>query len=229
MEPVAPLPPPAGPWVQRWLSPARLAKYRTATDCDLQRALQLYEWNAKISAALMRDLGHVEIGLRNAYAEVIEHYWSGTPDHWTRSAATLFRPVYRMRDGEPVDINRQQRAQLEEACARVGPDGPPGKVIAELTFGFWRFLSSSAHEKTVWVPFLHRAYPPGTNRKRDVDSRVATLNRLRNRVAHHEPLIGENLPREAAKVSALAGLLDPELGAYVAATSDVPGLLLARP
>ena len=114
MEPVAPTPPPAGPWVQRWLSPARLAKYRT-------------------------------------------------------------------------------------------------------------------HEKTVWVPFLHRAYPPGTNRKRDVDSRVATLNRLRNRVAHHEPLIGENLPREAAKVSALAGLLDPELGAYVAATSDVPGLLLARP
>jgi hypothetical protein len=228
VEPVA-LPPPAGPWMQRWLSPARLTKYRAAADGDLQRALELYEWNAKISAALMRDLGHVEIGLRNAYADVIEHYWSGTPDHWTRSAAALFRPVYRMRDGEPVDINLHQRAQLEEACARVGKDGPPGKVIAELTFGFWRFLSSSAHEKTVWVPFLHRAYPPGTDRKRDVDRKVATLNRLRNRVAHHEPLIGENLPREAAKVSALACMLDPELGAYVAATSDVPELLQQRP
>ncbi|WP_433168443.1 hypothetical protein [Kribbella sp. CA-247076] len=102
-------------------------------------------------------------------------------------------------------------------------------MIAELTFGFWRFLSSSAHEKTVWVPFLHRAYPPGTDRKRDVDSNVATLNRLRNRVAHHEPLIGENLPRETAKVSALAGLLDRELGAYVAATSEVAGLLVKRP
>jgi hypothetical protein len=140
------LPPPAGPWVPRWLSPARLAKYRAAAGGDLQRALELYEWNAKLSAALMRDLGHVEIGLRNAYAEVIEHYWSGTPNHWTRSAAALFRPVYRVRDGEPVDINRLQRMQLDEACARVGPEGPPGKVIAELTFGFWRFLSSSAHE-----------------------------------------------------------------------------------
>ena len=78
MEPVAPTPPAAGPWVQHWLSPARLARYRTAANGDLQRALELYEWNAKISAALMRDLGHVEIGLRNAYADVIEHYWSGT-------------------------------------------------------------------------------------------------------------------------------------------------------
>lgn len=106
---------------------------------------------------------------------------------------------------------------------------PPGKVIAELTFGFWRFLSSTAHEKTVWVGYLHRAFPPGTDRKRDVDTKVATLNRLRNRVAHHEPLIGENLSREVAKVEALGALLDLELGAYVAATSAVPSLLGRKP
>ncbi|GAA4387400.1 hypothetical protein GCM10023153_01750 [Ornithinibacter aureus] len=30
-------------------------------------ALDLYEWNAEISAALLRDLAHLEVGLRNAY------------------------------------------------------------------------------------------------------------------------------------------------------------------
>lgn len=222
-------PPPAGPWVRRWLSAARLAKYSTAAGGDIGRALALYEWNSRISAALMRDLGHIEVGLRNAYAAVIERYWAGSPLHWTRSSQALFPPVFRMRDGRQVDINTQQRAQLEQACERVGPEGAPGKVIAELTFGFWRFLSSSAHEKTVWVPYLHQVFPPGTDRKRDVDSKVATLNRLRNRVAHHEPLIGENLSREAAKISALGGLLDRDLGAYVAATSSVPEVLSERP
>jgi hypothetical protein len=46
----------------------------------------LYEWIARISAALMRDLAHVEVGLRNAYAAVIERYSAGCPVHWTRSA-----------------------------------------------------------------------------------------------------------------------------------------------
>ena len=123
----------------------------------------------------------------------------------------------------------RQRDQLEQACERVGPTGAPGKVIAELTFGFWRFLSSSAHEKSVWVPYLHQAFPAGTDRKRDVDSKVAALNRLRNRVAHHEPLITENLSREAAKVTALGGLIDPDLGEYLSATSAVPALLRERP
>jgi Abi-like protein len=225
----SPLPPQAGPWVERWLSHERIAKYLTAGGGDLQRALELYEWNAQVSAALMRDLGHIEIGLRNAYAAVIEQYWVDRPTHWTRSAATLFPPLYRTHNGQRVDVNAQQRAQLEQACARTGTTAPPGKVIAELTFGFWRFLSSTAHEKTVWVRYLHRAFPPGTDRKRDVDAKVATLNRLRNRVAHHEPLIGEDLARQAAKAEALGALLDSELGAYVAATSTVPSLIEQKP
>jgi hypothetical protein len=214
--------------VEQWQSRARLQKYLQAAGGDLQRALELYEWNAQVGGALMRDLGHVEVGLRNAYASAIDRYWRG-PDHWSRSSSALFPPLYRVRNGRQVDVNAQQRAQLEQACERVSPTDPPGKIIAELTFGFWRFLSSSAHEKTVWVPYLHRAYPAGTDRKRDVDNRVATLNRLRNRVAHHEPLLSENLSREVGKVNALAGLLHDELGAYISATSAVPALLLRKP
>ena len=228
--PAGPLtPPPAGPWVEQWLSPARHAKYLAAAGGNIQRALELYDWNSQVSGALMRDLGHVEIALRNAYAEVIAQYWAGQATDWTRSATTLFAPLYRIRNGARVDINAQQRAQLQAACDRVRPTDPTGKVIAELSFGFWRFLSSSAHEKTVWVRYLYQAYPPGTDRKRDVDRKIATLNRLRNRVAHHEPLISENLPAEAVKINALGALLNPDLGLYLKATSAVPKLLACRP
>jgi hypothetical protein len=221
-------PPTAGLWVEHWLSAARLAKYVAATDGDLQQALRLYEWNSQVSAALMRDLGHVEIGLRNAYARAIDRYWAG-PAEWTRSAETLFAPLYRTRNGRRVDINTQHRRQLVDACARVRPTDPPGKIIAELPFGFWRFLSSAAHEKTVWVRYLHRAFPPGTDRKRDVDNNAAALNRLRNRVAHHEPLIEEPLAAESARITNLATLLNADVGRYVSATSTVPQLLRQRP
>jgi hypothetical protein len=218
----------AGPWVEQWLSAARLAKYLAAAGGDLDQALRLYEWNSQISAALMRDLGHVEIALRNAYARAIDTYWAGHAD-WTRSAETLFAPVYRTRNGRRVDINTQHRRQLVDACARVRPADPPGKIVAELPFGFWRFLSSAAHEKTVWVRYLHRAFPPGTDRKRDVDNSTAILNRLRNRVAHHEPLIDEDLAAESVRIVALATLLNAGLGRYVAATSTIPQLLRRRP
>lgn len=62
-----PTPPGDGPWVERWLSPERFATYLRAANGDRGRALALYEWNARVGAALLHDLGHLEIGLRNAY------------------------------------------------------------------------------------------------------------------------------------------------------------------
>ena len=57
---------PSGPWVERWLSRPRHSVYLAASQGDPQLALEPYEWNAEFSAALLRDLAHVEVGLRNA-------------------------------------------------------------------------------------------------------------------------------------------------------------------
>lgn len=73
----------------------------------------------------------------------------------------------------------------------AGPAAPPGKVIAELMFGFWRYLSTTAHHHPLWIPYLHNAFTPGTHRKA-VDGPVDHLHRLRNRIAHHEPLLRRN-------------------------------------
>ena len=94
--------------------------------------------------------------------------------------------------------------------------------------GFWRYLSTSAQEKTLWVPCLHRAFAPGTDR-RDVDRIVRTLHDLRNRVAHHEPLLAIDVAARTEDCTTLATLMDPELGAYLRSTSTARELLTARP
>ena len=79
-----------------WLSSPRFSVYLAATGADRDRALALYEWNAQLSAALMHDLAHVEVGLRNAYDGALSARWPGPP-HWTLAANTVFAPVYRRR------------------------------------------------------------------------------------------------------------------------------------
>lgn len=64
--PPSPGPPAPGPWVERWLSQPRHGVYLAASQGDQQLALDLYEWNAEISAA--RVMGHeVSPGPRPKY------------------------------------------------------------------------------------------------------------------------------------------------------------------
>ncbi|MFN7835772.1 MAG: hypothetical protein ACK5NY_08320 [Burkholderiaceae bacterium] len=66
---------------------------------------------------------------------------------------------------------------------------PPGKVIAELTFGFWLQLTDAKLEHKLWVPYLHKAFAPRKAPKRAVlNQKLEKLRQLRNRVAHHEPI-----------------------------------------
>ncbi|MGA2165675.1 MAG: hypothetical protein ABSH36_14580 [Solirubrobacteraceae bacterium] len=95
-----------------------------------------------------------------------------------------------------------------------------GEIIANLSFGFWRYLSSKAHEKSLWMPYLHAAFSPKTNRG-DVDARVGRLHGLRNRVAHHEPLLSTNILTGLDDLLWVATRLDPSIAQYISASSDV--------
>jgi hypothetical protein len=148
--------------------------------------------------------------------------------HWTDAAAQIFSPLYRTKSGRRVDINERLRESVDRAVvAAGGPRALPGKIIAELMFGFWRYLSSAGHEKTLWVPCLNKAFPQGTDRRRDVDVRMGRLHQLRNRVAHHESLLNINICDRLQDLLELSLLLDRQLGDYVAATTNV-GVILAR-
>ena len=224
----APGVPSAGDWVERWLSVPRFSVYLAAADSDRGRALALYEWNTQLSAALLHDLAHVEVGLRNAYDRARSDRWPGPP-HWTLAGETVFAPVYRTRGRRRVDINERPRDNLRQAMGNAGgPQARPGKVVAELMFGFWRYLSISGREITLWRPYLHHGFVTGTSRLA-VDGPMSRLDRLRNRVAHHEPLLTQNPPARRGDVSSLLDCISPDLQAYVAAQSTWAAVETQRP
>ena len=62
-----------------------------------------------------------------------------------------------------------------------------------------------------------------------MDEPLTRLHRIRNRIAHHEPLLRVDLDARVDDIVALATLLEPELGRYVAANSAVAGYAAGRP
>lgn len=216
-------------WFERWQSPERWSKYLLLAGNSDQRAIELYELNSALASALMHDIAHLEVALRNRYDAVINQNFDGAT-HWLFDPhSPVNQPLFRMRNGKQVDLNSRNRTAIAEAVRRTRQVNPsPGKVIPELSFGFWRHLTDAAHERTLWMPCLMWAFPPGTWRKA-VGKQLAVINHVRNRVSHHEILLGarnlEQVIAAQAGVQELAGMLIPELAEHLAKTSTVDSVL----
>src|SRR6266540_2340620 len=136
-----PQPEAAGAWVTRWLSPARFAVYLNAADGEQDLALELYEWNTETSSAILHDLAHLEVGLRNAYNTALEQHTAFT-QHWTLCGDELFAPVIRTKKRwDPklrrnvnvhVDVNTKPREHLDRAIREAGGRKvASGKIVAQ--------------------------------------------------------------------------------------------------
>lgn len=221
-------------WVDDWLTPARFAKYLKAADGDPALALALYEWNSEIAAAFLRDLGHLEVAVRNAYDRALLAHPKVVDGEWLSpaSVAELFAPHLATRDdGSKQDKNATPRANVKEARKHSGFDTgsvPRGKAVAQLMFGFWSYLTDDLHEKTLWVPALRTAYVPGADRAK-LHSALAALRDFRNRVAHHESVFDHRPEDHRRHIVFVVRHLSPELRAHMSQSSRLSAVLASRP
>jgi len=223
-----------GTWVDDWLSRGRFSTYLAAAGGSRTRALDLYEWNTKLSATFLHDLSHLEVGLRNACDRELAAATLPGDSHWTDPATllVLFPVVMRRgKNGRPYDSNKPARDNVEKARKKVtgstGAPPVPGKVVAELMFGFWTYLFADAHEKTIWVHYLYKAFPAGTDRNKLNDA-LAALRDFRNRVAHHEHILN-GAEGERRRMVFVIRLLSADILAHFIANSDASTILAKRP
>jgi len=202
------------------LSAERFGAYRQAAGGHDADALALYEWNATVSAALWTDLAHCEVLVRNTLHEQLTA-WS-TRVHrepvWYRDPGRIFT----VRHASDVATARHRAT----TGARAKPE-TPGRVVAELSFGFWRYLVASQYERSLWLPVLR--YKFRNLPRRHLHSRLARLHDLRNRIAHHEPIHSENLGRTHTDLLTVLGWISPQYRRWVEDASMVRAVLAARP
>lgn len=213
-----------------WLSQHRYDKYLAMASGNHLLALEIYAWNSELSSAILHDLAHVEVAVRNALdAELAPAF----PDWATQSAPGWLR----LENGTQRVRLRQQRLNndglklLRGAQRDIGASATHGMVIARLSFGFWQFLiTPRARESTLWTPYLHKAFPRGTARA-DVAKYLDSAVSLRNRLAHLEPVASAStsVTRRLEDMHSLFKLVAPEVYEWITDNSDVTEIIDRAP
>ena len=157
----------------------------TALTGSAHTAIELHQETLRLGASLMNVTATVEIALRNSVCEnLTQHFavpnWLLQPPVWFQwrkpekeKATTALDSARR---AEYSKLNQAEKADLD---ALAYPNGRPpntshlkrakdrrkqivvsdGKVIAELTFYFWKRLYSPDYEQTLWRTSLKRTFP----------------------------------------------------------------------
>lgn len=206
-----------GAQAETWLSAARFEPFLLETGGDHPRAVALYDWHAQVAAACFGMVHHFEVLLRNAIDSVLGDGQPQAPikDTWLMDFDVL-QP-----DGVKQVIVSVERLEQGKAITR-------GRVIAGVSFGFWAGLFSKSYEE-LWRHRLRQAFPHGSVVRRDLTQRMRLLQRFRNRIAHHDCLLRQDIEGRADDMLLVAGWIDPEAAAWLHQRSDVHSLLTARP
>ncbi len=205
--------------VERYVTQARLGPYLAETGNDYALAEELYVWNLRVSGAFHEVLGVFEVVLRNALCEQLRHRHGKRTGTWLDDPTSTF------------DARRIE--QIKAACRALSQKGKPlteGHIVAELSFGFWRFLLSKRYQNTLWAPHLRKAFPGMKPQRREmVYKHVEALLTLRNRIAHHEPIHRSHLAGLHDAMLLVTSWIDPGMSNWLTDLSRVPSVLAAKP
>ena len=203
--------------IAKRLSSERMSSYLVASSGNLSKALELYKWNIALSGALFEAIAIVEVVVRN---EIDNNLHS-----WAKPFGKDWMDIVPVDDKATTDIAR--------ARSRNTRDLSHGKVLAELNFGFWRYLVAIRYLHTIWIPIMNDAFPnlkghPGERREK-VERAIERLWFLRNRIGHHEPIFSRNVNRDMTAITSLLDWICVDTSAWASAQRRVQNVVLLRP
>ena len=190
--------------LERTLSRDRLIPYLKNAAGDAELALHLYEQNTLLAESLYGVLQGLEIALRN----VIHRQLSaglGQPTWW-----------------DVLPMERPQALMVQGAKDSLSQAGKPldaGRVVAELSFGFWTGLTGPRYDE-LWRNHLVKIFPRRPVQRSQVQARLNSIRKLRNRVAHHEPILSRPLQKDVNQIFDTIAWMSPVTARWVRGNSS---------
>lgn len=169
---------------QSIIDPTRMNRYLLACGGDSKKAMTLYRKNLKLSQELFTVISCFEVALRN---KIDQHYTGKLGTGWLRDAASL-GGIF------AIQSCRTTAQTVYDEVLKLNDHYSPQKLVASLGFGFWRFLFSDHQYRAGGqdlmniFPLKPTSTPSIAYNAKYVFNRLAELNDIRNRIAHHEPI-----------------------------------------
>jgi hypothetical protein len=166
------------------MTTARISRYQSACSGNSKKAMTLYRKNLQLSQELFTVISCFEIALRNA---IDQHLLHKLGNDWLRNGASA---------GGIFDKHncRLTRDNINDAVRKLNYIYNHNKLVAELGFGFWRYMFApnqfAATGKTLLQVFPDKPISTAAIQYNQtfVFNQLAQINNLRNRIAHHEPI-----------------------------------------
>ncbi len=196
--------------LSQWFSSARMSRYANHPDPEALYLTKTY----------LADIENLEVLLRNCIHD-----------------ALTGRYGQRWFDNGRIAFSNEAGKSIRKAKMRAGGrQAPSGKIIAELSFDFWRFLLSSYYQASVW-PQVEKVLKKKPSSRQQFEDLVVVVYKMRNRCSHHESIVQQhNIPREVAHLNAVdnaiqmvANFIDPDAATWIKGNSRVPTVRAQRP
>lgn len=143
------------------------------------------------------------------------------------------QPQEPLRDTWMLDFDVLQPNGVKQVIVAVerlerGRPVTRSRIVAGLSFGFWAGLFGGRYEE-LWRHRLRYAFPHGRVQRKDLSRRLDAIRRLRNRVAHHDSLLGQRVGDVADSMLEIAGWIDPAAADWLRSNEQVTRVLRQRP
>lgn len=191
------------------ISSDRLDSYRNYFNLKSdEECLGLYLWNDALSASFFKLVSIFEVSLRNTIHRELSHQFNTHRGQGHAFDNDWYEYLISQNHLSPKTVgfirnetHLKSRAGGKKSRKLVPktPTPTPGKVIAAQSFGFWEFLiNDTLSNKSVdWQKALFNGLKGHFAQNTtywsaaalgDFLMRLSQVNKLRNRIAHHEPI-----------------------------------------
>ncbi len=170
------------------ISAPRMSRYLVACFGNTRKSMTLYRLNLKLSQEFFTVISCFEISLRN---KIDGHLTLTLGNNWLRNGAQqhgIFDNNYTW----------HTKKNINDAIDSLGTSYTHNKLVAELGFGFWRFLfaqrqyTATGRNLLSIFPTKPKSSPTNQYNPNYVFNQLAAINKFRNRIAHHEPICFRN-------------------------------------
>ncbi len=218
--------------VEGGIAEGKIRHYLTAAGQDPNDAAEMFYLDGKIASSMLEPIRLFELVAREAIH---------------KSLTQVHGPLWMLSEDK---LDKRSLLKAIKSQNRVGND--PNKIVSDLDFGFWSGLLQKGgvsnqnenilikHKLTLWNPAISKVFRFGSPQFEVISKMMNKTNYLRNRIAHHEPIIfgvtipgsiknGMQLKEEPlsayGNLIQLAGYLNPDLGETILDKFNVVDLL----
>lgn len=215
-------------WKQ-FVNQPNMTEWRARVKCSVapsdEDVARLHEWNAVLASTMMASLQIFELSIRNHInAALTDHLHS--PEWWGIKTGNTWTVSSHVNGGQINDVQNAIRVSGRR------PKGvTSGGVISELSFGFWLALLTQAYDNpsgknTLWRDCLHKVFEKsGKISRKDAYAQLASIVSLRNKCAHHEPVLNLDINREFILLLSFTRRFSASTAEWISSTSLVPYIL----